>query len=69
MNMTEKKIDRLDAENLESRVAPVVFDQPGGSDGHRQADHKKTPQQPVISVPTVPENEPVPGGPYEEPIL
>jgi hypothetical protein len=67
--MADKKIEKLDAENLESRVAPVVFDQPGGSDGNRKNDWKKTPLQPIIEDPTVPENEPVPGGPYEEPIL
>ena len=65
--MADNKIDKLNAENLESRVAPVVFDQPGGSDGHRKGDWKKTPLEPV-GPGTTPSNDP-PEGPYEEPII
>ena len=63
--MTDKKIDKLDAEKLESRVAPVVFDQPGGSDGNRKNDWKKTP----ITVDPGTTPEPDPRSPTEEPIL
>ena len=64
--MTSNKIDRLNAENLESRVAPVTCDQPGGSDGHRQNEWKKglVCEDPIVTPPGG-----SPGGPIEEPIL
>ena len=65
--MTDKKIDKLNAENLESRVAPVVFDQPGGSDDHRKSDHKKFER--TVDPGTTPPNDGDPTGPIEEPIL